>query len=173
MTKCQRRLTLSRAISVPSHIEFENVNADWLEMAARFAPTRPGAEFLNVCQHRFREKSAVQAAGFPVTPFQPVSCAQDIIDAGHVFGWPVIVKTCRSGYDGKGQVVVSTAAQAAEAFKSLQTDEAIAEKRIDFVAEVSMLGARSPSGEIVTYPLLRIRTLTISWISRAARSVPH
>lgn len=135
-------------------LEFENVNADWLQLAARFAPTRPGAEFLNVCQHRFREKSAVQAAGFPVTPFQPVSCAQDIIDAGHVFGWPVIVKTCRSGYDGKGQVVVSTAEQAAEAFKSLQTDEAIAEKRIDFVAEVSMLGARSPSGEIVTYPLV-------------------
>lgn len=135
-------------------LEFENVNADWLQIAARLAPTRPGAEFLNICQHRFREKSAVQAAGFPVTPFRPVGCAEDIVEAASAFGWPVIVKTCRSGYDGKGQVVVSSADQAEDAFRSLHTDEAIAEKRIDFVAEVSMLGARNARGEIVTYPLV-------------------
>lgn len=135
-------------------LEFENVDAEWLQIAARFAPTRPGAEFLNICQHRFREKSAVRAAGFPVTPFQPVGCAEDIVAAAATFGWPVIVKTCRSGYDGKGQCVVSAADQAESAFASLHTDEAIAEKRIDFVAEVSMLGARNARGAIVTYPLV-------------------
>ena len=135
-------------------LEFENVPAEWLQIAAQYAPTRPGAEFLNICQHRFREKSAVQAAGFPVTPFQLVKSAADIITASHTFGWPLIVKTCRSGYDGKGQVVVTSADHAAAAFASLDTDEAIAEKRIDFVAEVSMLGARNARGDIVTYPLV-------------------
>ena len=135
-------------------LEFENVPAEWLQVAAQFVPTRPGAEFLNICQHRFREKSAVQAAGFPVTPFQLVKSAADIIKASQTFGWPMIVKTCRSGYDGKGQVVVTSATAAATAFESLHTDEAIAEKRINFVAEVSMLGARNARGDIVTYPLV-------------------
>lgn len=135
-------------------LEFENVDAAWLESAARWAPTRPGAEFLNTCQHRFREKTAVQTAGFPVTPFHAVASANDIVEAGQVFGWPLIVKTCRSGYDGKGQVVVASADEAATAFAALQTDEAIAEQRIDFVAEVSMLGARNARGDIVTYPLV-------------------
>lgn len=135
-------------------LEFENVNAQWLETAVRFGPTRPGAEFLNICQHRFREKSAVQSAGFPVTPFQSVSSSADVVNAGQQFGWPLIIKTCRSGYDGKGQAVVASAEQATSAFASLKTDEAIAEKRIDFVAEVSMLGARNARGEVVTYPLV-------------------
>ncbi len=80
--------------------------------------------------------------------------ADDIVNASQSFGWPLIVKTCRSGYDGKGQVSVSSAAAAAAAFQSLGTDEAIAEKRIDFVAEDTMLGARNAHGDIVTYPLV-------------------
>ncbi len=135
-------------------LEFENVNAQWLQVAERFAVARPGHEFLSICQHRLSEKTAVQQAGFPVTPFLPVTCAGDIVAASHTFGWPVIVKTCRSGYDGKGQVVVTSAEQADAAFQSLRTDDAIAEKRIDFVAEVSMLGARNARGQIVTYPLV-------------------
>lgn len=135
-------------------LEFENVDAQWLELASRYAPTRPGAEFLNICQHRLREKTAVQSAGFPVTPFRAVTSADDVISAGHEFGWPLIIKTCRSGYDGKGQAVVASAEHAASALASLQTDDAIAEQRIDFVAEVSMLGARNARGEIVTYPLV-------------------
>ncbi len=135
-------------------LEFENVPADWLEIADKFAPTRPGAEFLKICQHRLSEKSAVRAAGFPVTPFAAVTNASDIVKASETLGWPLIVKTCRSGYDGKGQVVVPSAERAAEAFAALSTDDAIAEQRIDFVAEVSMLGARNARGQVVTYPLV-------------------
>ena len=49
-------------------LEFENVPADWLRIAQRHAATRPGAEFLEICQNRVREKSSLRAAGFPVTP---------------------------------------------------------------------------------------------------------
>jgi 5-(carboxyamino)imidazole ribonucleotide synthase len=78
----------------------------------------------------------------------------DVLSAGEQLGWPVIIKTCRSGYDGKGQAVVASAAHAAEALSSLQTDDAIAEQRIDFVAEVSLLVARNARGQVVTYPLI-------------------
>ena len=135
-------------------LEFENVPAQWLDTAQQFAPTRPGADFLKICQHRYTEKSSLRTAGFPVTPFQLVQSVDDIHIASESFGWPLIVKTCRSGYDGKGQVVIASADRAAAAFASLNTDDAIAEQRIDFVAEVSMLGARNVRGEVVTYPLV-------------------
>lgn len=135
-------------------LEFENVPSDWLRMAERHALTRPGAEFLEICQNRVREKSSLRAAGFPVTPFVPVTTAEDIHAAAEQLGWPLIIKTSRSGYDGKGQAVVRTTDEVTAAWQSLETDDAIAEQRIDFVAEVSMLGARNARGEIVTYPLI-------------------
>ena len=135
-------------------LEFENVPADWLHVAERHTATRPNAAFLEICQNRVREKSSLRAAGFPVTPFLPLSSHADLLAAGAELGWPLIVKTSRSGYDGKGQAVVRSAEASLSAWTSLCTDDAIAEQRIDFVAEVSMLGARNARGEIVTYPLV-------------------
>ena len=135
-------------------LEFENVPADWLHVAERHTAARPNANFLEVCQNRVREKSSLRAAGFPVTPFVAITSHADLLAAGAQLGWPLIVKTSRSGYDGKGQVVVRTADDSPAAWRALATDDAIAEQRIDFVAEVSMLGARNARGEIVTYPLV-------------------
>ncbi len=135
-------------------LEFENVEADWLRIAARSTRTRPNAEFLEVCQNRVKEKSSLQAAGFPVTPFRAVTSLNDVLQAGDQLGWPLILKTSRSGYDGKGQAVAQSAEHAEVAWLSLKTNDAIAEQRIDFVAEVSMIGARNARGQIVTYPLI-------------------
>lgn len=135
-------------------LEFENVPAEWVRTAQRHTCARPGAEFLEICQNRVREKTSVQAAGFPVTPFVAIRSVADVLAAGQELGWPLIIKTSRSGYDGKGQAVVSGPDAAEAAFQSLCTDDAIAEQRIDFVAEVSMLGARNARGDVVTFPLV-------------------
>lgn len=135
-------------------LEFENVSADWVRIAERTTPVRPSAEFLAICQDRIREKSSVRDAGFPVTPFEPVKSEQDIHSAAERLGWPLIVKTTRSGYDGKGQVVIRSASEVSSQWAKLSTDDAIAEQRIEFQAEVSMLVARSPAGQVVTYPLV-------------------
>lgn len=135
-------------------LEFENVPSDWLRIAERHAVARPGADFLEVCQNRVREKSSLYAAGFPVTPFVPVRSVAEVLAAGEQLGWPLIVKTSRSGYDGKGQAVIRSPEVSQSAWNALCTDDAIAEQRIDFIAEVSMLGARNARGEVVTYPLV-------------------
>lgn len=135
-------------------LEFENVSADWVRVAERHSLARPGAQFLEICQNRVREKSSLRAAGFPVTPFISVRSAADVKAAAGELGWPLIVKTSRSGYDGKGQVVVRSPQDVEAAWTGLSTDDAIAEQRIDFVAEVSMLGARNARGQVVTYPLI-------------------
>ena len=135
-------------------LEFENVPADWLHVAERHTATRPNAAFLEICQNRVREKSSLRAAGFPVTPFMPLTSHTDVLTAGERLGWPLIIKTSRPGYDGKGQAVVRAAEVSLASWNSLCTDDAIAEQRIDFIAEVSMLGARNARGDIVTYPLV-------------------
>lgn len=135
-------------------VEFENVATELLRVAGRTARTNPSADFLEICQHRLKEKSSLQQAGFPTTPFAAVGSAAEVTQAAQTLGWPMVLKTARSGYDGKGQVVVRTAEEVHAAWQQLGTSEAIAEKWIEFDAEVSMITARNARGQIECYPLL-------------------
>ena len=134
-------------------LEFENINADYLRIAEQATLVHPGAQFLEICQDRVLEKTSLDAAGFPTTPFRPVQSIAAVESAIDAFGTPLVLKTARSGYDGKGQVVVRERSRAAEAFRSLATDHAIAEKWISYTAEVSMVTARNRAGQIACYPL--------------------
>lgn len=135
-------------------LEFENIDVSLLRLASRVTRVAPGADFLEMCQERILEKTRLSRSGFPVTPFRAVESAEDIVAAGEELEWPLVVKTARSGYDGKGQVVVRNSEAAQAAWKSLATKKAIAEKMIAFDAEVSVIAARNASGQIETYPLL-------------------
>ncbi len=135
-------------------LEFENIPSDLVRRAGQLTQTCPGAEFLETCQDRLLEKSSLSRAGFPTTPFMEVQAAQQIVQAGERLGWPVVVKTARSGYDGKGQVVVRSASDAEGAWQRVGEQRSIAEQWIEFEAEVSMIAARNRRGEIVCYPLL-------------------
>ena len=135
-------------------LEFENINSAYLRIAAPHSLICPGADFLEICQDRVLEKSSLASAGFPTTPFHPVQSLQHVTEAIAKFGTPVVLKTARSGYDGKGQAVVRSADDAAATFRSLESDHLIAEKWIAYQAEVSMIAARNASGQIECYPLV-------------------
>ncbi len=134
-------------------LEFENVSPELLRQAAELTHTRPGAEFLEMCQDRLLEKAGLQAAGFPTTPFHSISDSQDVLQAAQQWQWPVVLKTTRSGYDGKGQVKVESPDHLAEVWPSLEGTSLIAERWIEFAAEVSVVTARNAEGEIACYPL--------------------
>ena len=135
-------------------IEFENINSSHLRAAATTSRVCPGAEFLEICQDRVLEKSSLSKAGFPTTPFLPVQNQTHVAHAIEAFGTPVVLKTARSGYDGKGQAVVRSQDTIREIFDSLDSDHLIAEKWIPYQAEVSMIAARNASGQIECYPLV-------------------
>ncbi len=135
-------------------LEFENINPAYLRIAAPHSVICPGADFLEICQDRVLEKSSLAAAGFPTTPFLPVQSLEHVAGAIELFGTPVVLKTARSGYDGKGQAVVRTAADAPTVFESLESDHLIAEKWIAYQAEVSMIAARNARGQIECFPLI-------------------
>lgn len=135
-------------------IEFENISSNYLRIAAGSSRVCPGAEFLEVCQDRVLEKSSLSQAGFPTTPYLPVKNQSHIAQAIGLFGTPVVLKTARSGYDGKGQAVVRSQNEIRDAFESLDSNHLIAEKWIPYQAEVSMVAARNAAGQIECYPLV-------------------
>jgi len=149
----ERLLKFARDVAVIS-LEFENIPVATLERVSELAPVRPGPKVLAVSQHRIKEKSTLQAAGFLVTPFLPVEPDTDLAKVAQELGLPLVLKTVQFGYDGKGQQIVRSLDQLQSARQNLGDGLLIAEKMIDFRAEVSILVARNPQGETVVYPLV-------------------
>ncbi|MFN0054832.1 MAG: 5-(carboxyamino)imidazole ribonucleotide synthase [Planctomycetales bacterium] len=134
--------------------EFENVPAATAAAAERFAPVRPGGHVLHVSQHRRREKTFLQEAGFPVTPFRAVHSAAELATALEELGCPAVLKTAGWGYDGKGQVRIDSPSAAHAAWHGLQTDEAVLEQFVAFDREVSVVAARGLDRSFVAYPVI-------------------
>ena len=134
--------------------EFENVPASTAEAAATCTHVRPGGRVLHVTQHRLREKTFLQEAGFPVTPFRVIRSLAGLETAVAELGCPAVLKTAGWGYDGKGQIRIASADQASAAWKQLQTTEAVLEAFVDFEREVSVVAARGLGGQIVDYGVI-------------------
>jgi 5-(carboxyamino)imidazole ribonucleotide synthase len=132
-------------------LEFENIPAQTIEWCGESAPTYPSHSVLATAQDRLIEKSTLRDAGLEVTPFAQVSSAAEVSEFAGQHGWPVIVKTARSGYDGKGQYRLKDA-EAAAAVPWQSTSDWIVEQCIDFECEASVVVARSSRGEVVCFP---------------------
>ena len=126
--------------------EFENVPAATAAAAAEQAPVRPDGRVLHITQHRLREKTFLEQAGFPVTPFRAVRSLDELHRALAQFGCPAVLKTSGWGYDGKGQARINAPAEADAAWQRLGTNEAVLEMFIDFEAELSVVAARGVDG---------------------------
>lgn len=131
--------------------EFENVPTATTELAARFAPVRPGGNVLHITQHRIREKSFLRQAGFPTAPFAVASSLAELHQALVTIGIPAVVKTAGFGYDGKGQVLIREPHEADAAWQTLRSDDVVLEGFIDFDRELSVVLARGVDGTMVTY----------------------
>lgn len=129
-------------------LEFENVPVRTLEVLRDAGvEVRPGARVLATCQDRIAEKSFLRDLGVPTAPFEAVYNAQGLGEAAQRLG-RCIVKTARSGYDGRGQAKLETPADAPAAWASIgRPPAAIVEGFVPFSAECSVLVARSVSGE--------------------------
>jgi 5-(carboxyamino)imidazole ribonucleotide synthase len=134
-------------------VEFENVSAPGLRWLARGRVVRPGWRTAWICQNRLREKQFLSRAGLPHTPWHAVRSESELGSAPGILGLPLILKTASSGYDGKGQILVKTAAEAAGAWKSLGGSPCVAEAVVDFAAELSVVIARGMDGRAVCYPV--------------------
>ncbi|SFI71208.1 5-(carboxyamino)imidazole ribonucleotide synthase [Paenibacillus sp. UNC496MF] len=134
--------------------EFENVDAGVAAMLMERSYVPQGSELLYTTQHRLREKRAIEAAGVKVAPYAEVRSADELREAAGRFGLPCVLKTATGGYDGKGQWVIRDEAEIGEAFETLSRagTELVVEQFVRFAKELSVIAARSPQGEIRTFP---------------------
>jgi 5-(carboxyamino)imidazole ribonucleotide synthase len=112
--------------------EFENVPAPTAQAAASCAPVRPSGVILHTTQQRIREKDFLKSAGLPMTPYREVHTLQDLEEAVAELGIPAVLKTAAFGYDGKGQFLIRSRDQLAEAWSAIGRQEAVLEAFIDF-----------------------------------------
>lgn len=131
--------------------EFENVPAATAEAAAQCAPVRPGGNVLHTTQHRLREKTFLSKAGLPLTPYRRVWSLEELPQAAGEIGLPAVLKSADFGYDGKGQFRLQSAEQFAEAWMAVGEREAVLEAFVDLDREISVVAARSATGEFIHY----------------------
>lgn len=132
--------------------EFENVPALALDFLAKSIPVSPSAFSVGIAQNRIEEKAYIAGVGVPVAPHAAIRTSQDIGPDLQQY-LPGILKTARLGYDGKGQVRVSTLEQVQEAFNGLGQVECVLEKKLQLQKEVSVIVARDHCSECVTFPV--------------------
>jgi 5-(carboxyamino)imidazole ribonucleotide synthase len=133
--------------------EFENVPAQVAQFLSEHTQVYPSANALAVAQDRLQEKNFFHQIDIPTARFSPVDNLADLQRVMPEIGYPAILKSRRMGYDGKGQVVLKSVEELADAWQSMQGVASIVEGFVAFTREVSIIAARRPSGEIVFYPL--------------------
>lgn len=133
--------------------EFENVPASSLEALEGRVPIFPSAEALRVSSDRILEKRYFDSTGVAVGPYREVRGADELAEAVRAIGLPGVLKTCSGGYDGKGQRVLRSAADAEAAGAWAEGKRCIFEAFVEFDRELSIVACRSREGEMVFYPL--------------------
>jgi 5-(carboxyamino)imidazole ribonucleotide synthase len=134
--------------------EFENVPVEALRFLQKTVPVYPPPQALEAAQNRLHEKSLFQKLAIPTTEFAPVNSAADLENAVRSLGLPAILKTCRLGYDGKGQWVLRTGEDVERVKNEIPSVPLILEEFVRFSRELSILAVRARSGKTAFYPLV-------------------
>jgi 5-(carboxyamino)imidazole ribonucleotide synthase len=151
--------------------EFENVPVEAARFLAEHVPVLPPPAALEAAQNRLNEKHLFQKLGIATTEFAVVSDRDTLDTALRQIGLPAILKTCRMGYDGKGQRILRSAEDVVIAKNELpaahtaerkrsgteDTDQSapfLLERLVPFTRELSILAVRGQTGETAVYPLV-------------------
>ena len=151
--------------------EFENVPVEAARFLAELVPVLPPPAALEAAQDRLNEKQLFQKLGIATTEFAAVANRDGLDVAVSQIGLPAVLKTCRMGYDGKGQWILRSqedvlgaknalAAPNTAARKHSGTEGAhqnapfLLERLVPFTRELSILAVRGRTGETAVYPLV-------------------
>ena len=144
---------LAKAAAVIT-FEFENVPAQTVQQLLDFgADVAPSPRALAVAQDRVDEKTFLNLVGAPTVAFAAASSRRAAVEAARKLGAPCLIKSRRQGYDGKGQSWIEHASDAGDAFARIGGQPAILEAPANFTRELSVIAARSRTGEVALYPL--------------------
>ena len=157
VTADQSGSSLYAALGKPDAItvEKEQVDVALLKLLQPHCPVHPCPEAFAACQHRYREKQLLDSLAIPSSSY---TFGQSAAEAIKALSQPVVVKSCREGYDGKNQWVLKTAEDAEKFDRQLSENvediqDFIIERWVPFDKEVSQVSVRDVNGDIRHYPL--------------------
>ncbi|MEA5456203.1 5-(carboxyamino)imidazole ribonucleotide synthase [Sinomonas sp. JGH33] len=126
-----------------------------LALMAEGVNVQPGPAALVHAQDKLKMRSAVERLGLPNPRWAAVHHVEDLVAFGDEIGWPIVLKTPRGGYDGKGVRVLGSSADAAASIDWFGTmTPLLAEEMVTFARELSVLIARTPSGASRAWPVV-------------------
>jgi 5-(carboxyamino)imidazole ribonucleotide synthase len=131
--------------------EFENVPVASVRRLANMKAHYPAADALDIAQDRLSEKKYAHALGIRTAPYADINSRADLEKALVEIGVPSLLKTRRMGYDGKGQVRIGDASDAAAAWLSVGEQPSILEGMVKFSHEISVIVVRDRLGNTGTY----------------------
>ena len=119
-------------------------------------PTRAA---LNFAQDKLAMRERLTALGIACPRWSRATTAEEVTAFGDEVGWPIVAKTPRGGYDGKGVAVASSADDLTEWIARIGEPGPLEgglllEEKVDFVRELAVLIARSPSGQAAAWPVV-------------------
>jgi 5-(carboxyamino)imidazole ribonucleotide synthase len=131
--------------------EFENVPAETVAFLEKLVPVRPGSKALGIAQDRINEKQLAREIGAMTADFADIPSEDALRKMLPQIGLPAILKTRRFGYDGKGQVRISSEAESASAYAAMRGQPAILERMVAFQSEISVIAARDINGTFAAF----------------------
>ena len=152
----ERLLELAQGALVVT-LENEFVDAPsliWL--AEQGVPVFPTGRTLGTVQDKLAQKRFMRAAGVPVPAFAEVSAEEAVVRAAEEWGWPVVLKARRNGYDGYGNATLRSPEDVPAAFAKLgwPERELLVEAWVPFERELAVMVARGRGRECVVYPVV-------------------
>jgi 5-(carboxyamino)imidazole ribonucleotide synthase len=153
--------------------EFENVPAAAAMVLDARRPVLPKRGILETTQDRLAEKDFVTRLGIGTAAYADVSSVASLRAAIERIGLPAVIKTRRFGYDGKGQAIIREGDDIAKVWTSLETKAAILEAFVPFEREISVVAARSATGQVECFDVTENEHRDhILKISRAPAPIP-
>jgi len=133
--------------------EFEHINVDLLsELEEEGYKIYPSSKTLRIIQDKFVQKTMLRDIEVPVPDFCRVESFSELKEIFDKSGGKIIFKTCKGGYDGKGNIVIDNPDKLEDAYQKFHGMEVMVEEFIEFTKEVSVLIARNDEKTVV-YPV--------------------
>jgi len=137
-------------------VEIEHVDAKALQDIENSTNVEihPSPTTIEIIQDKFKQKEHLSAHGIPVSDYLNVTSTLEAIRAaGEKLGYPFMLKSRTSAYDGRGNSVVRQESQIEEAISALGGRPLYAEKWVPFVKEIAVMVVCTTSREVVSYPV--------------------
>lgn len=133
--------------------ETENIPLDNIQAIEKKYKLLPNIEALKVTQDRLYEKDFFRKLNIPTAEYDSIETWDNLKKFIDRVNFPVMLKTRRHGYDGKGQMIIGNLNEAKYAWECMSSHALIVEKFIPYHFEVSLISVRNSSKEVSFYPL--------------------